>query len=404
MTANLFLRRDATFAALIAGDSPPSSGWFNVKDNYGAVGDNVANDTTPIQNAINAAQAAGGGIVFFPAGTYKITSPLSITSPVTLMGCGAMGGASSISVIAPAIGINGINISLSSLTSVQCIGFAIVYPSASSAGTKAISLTCSSASYTDHCLFDNLFILNADTCMFIDRSINYIIRACLFNTYGGNGGNGIVIQNSTAPDAGDFTIDGNTFSNGATRGIILQTSGGARIINNKILSATLGGVQLNLPSGAISSLVMITGNSFEGIGVTDVNSAGVQFNRLGTTGSLSNVLINGNEFQGGTTTQTSWGVYVPLDANGPWISNLNICNNIDNTGTNGVHIFADIASTSLFSIVGNVGYLHAGTPTNQFMVATRASSDRGVVGPNIHPSNNSASNIGSTNTTTINPT
>ena len=55
---------------------------FNVKD-YGAVGNGVANDTTAIQNAINAAKAAsapGGGPyrvpVYFPAGYYYITAPI----------------------------------------------------------------------------------------------------------------------------------------------------------------------------------------------------------------------------------------------------------------------------------------------------------------------------------------
>lgn len=39
----------------------------NVKD-FGAKGDGVANDTTAIQSAINAASADRGGVVFFPAG------------------------------------------------------------------------------------------------------------------------------------------------------------------------------------------------------------------------------------------------------------------------------------------------------------------------------------------------
>ncbi len=50
---------------------------FNVKDPlYGAVGDDVADDTAPIQAAIDAAEVAGGGIVFVPTGTYKLTSAL----------------------------------------------------------------------------------------------------------------------------------------------------------------------------------------------------------------------------------------------------------------------------------------------------------------------------------------
>lgn len=46
----------------------------NVID-FGAVGDNVADDTTAIQAAVNSISSTGGKIVF-PAGTYKITSPI----------------------------------------------------------------------------------------------------------------------------------------------------------------------------------------------------------------------------------------------------------------------------------------------------------------------------------------
>lgn len=66
------------------------SGMFiNVKDpQFGAVGDGVVNDTTAILAAISAAQTAGGGIVFFPPGTYQITQLNPSVVDVTLMGCG----------------------------------------------------------------------------------------------------------------------------------------------------------------------------------------------------------------------------------------------------------------------------------------------------------------------------
>lgn len=50
----------------------------SVKD-FGAVGDGVADDTAAIQAAITATQTAGGGVIFFPLGTYKINSTLTIT-------------------------------------------------------------------------------------------------------------------------------------------------------------------------------------------------------------------------------------------------------------------------------------------------------------------------------------
>ena len=51
--------------------------------NYGAVGDGVADDTTAIQNTINAVGAAGGGVVFIPTGTYRTTAPLIVTASGT---------------------------------------------------------------------------------------------------------------------------------------------------------------------------------------------------------------------------------------------------------------------------------------------------------------------------------
>lgn len=40
--------------------------------NYGAVGDGEADDTVPIQEAINACAANGGGVVYIPTGVFKI--------------------------------------------------------------------------------------------------------------------------------------------------------------------------------------------------------------------------------------------------------------------------------------------------------------------------------------------
>jgi len=67
---------------LTSGGSGSAASWttistlvLNVKD-YGAVGDGTTDDTTAIQNALNA------GSVFFPAGSYKITSTISLTDKI----------------------------------------------------------------------------------------------------------------------------------------------------------------------------------------------------------------------------------------------------------------------------------------------------------------------------------
>jgi len=60
---------------------------YNVKA-YGAKGDGVTDDSTAIQAAISAANTAGGGKVFFPAGTYLISTQLNLFSNVSFEGVG----------------------------------------------------------------------------------------------------------------------------------------------------------------------------------------------------------------------------------------------------------------------------------------------------------------------------
>lgn len=63
---------------------------YNVRSSeYGAVGNGVADDQVAIDAAIAAASAAGGGIVFFPAGTYRHTSAIIVPASVSLLGCGS---------------------------------------------------------------------------------------------------------------------------------------------------------------------------------------------------------------------------------------------------------------------------------------------------------------------------
>lgn len=52
---------------------------YNVK-NYSATGDGVADDTAEIQAAIDALELAGGGALYFPPGTYKISSTLTFNA------------------------------------------------------------------------------------------------------------------------------------------------------------------------------------------------------------------------------------------------------------------------------------------------------------------------------------
>lgn len=78
----------ASAAALPGVQREVTPAWFNVKD-YGASGSGRADldDTPAIQAAMNAAsRTGGGGIVYFPPGTYYLKSSLVLYSKVRLLG------------------------------------------------------------------------------------------------------------------------------------------------------------------------------------------------------------------------------------------------------------------------------------------------------------------------------
>lgn len=58
---------------------------YNVRS-MGAVGDGVADDTRAIQNAMDSVPA--GGVVYFPKGTYLVSSPLILRDDIILLGDG----------------------------------------------------------------------------------------------------------------------------------------------------------------------------------------------------------------------------------------------------------------------------------------------------------------------------
>lgn len=83
---NIPYENSATGAVAVTVQSKLSES-FSVKD-FGATGNGVTNDTAPIQAALTAVRLAGGGELFFPAGTYIITSSLYVGSKTRIRGVG----------------------------------------------------------------------------------------------------------------------------------------------------------------------------------------------------------------------------------------------------------------------------------------------------------------------------
>ncbi|MGE9291594.1 MAG: glycosyl hydrolase family 28-related protein [Puniceicoccales bacterium] len=65
--------------------------YFDAKEDFGAIGDGVADDTTPLQSAIDAAREFGRGAqAYLPHGKYRITRPLLMEGSEYIFGGGTV--------------------------------------------------------------------------------------------------------------------------------------------------------------------------------------------------------------------------------------------------------------------------------------------------------------------------
>lgn len=295
---------------------------YNVK-NYGAIGDGIVNDTAAINLTITA--ATNGGIIFFPAGTYLVSSTINFISnqKIIIQGCGM--DASTISTnqttgdvfyIPSTIGVAGFH-----PTIVRQLGFRHSTHAQRTSGAY-VNLDCSSAGVTT-----NLMPL-VENCWFQDLYIGVqmndvqgaIVSRCLFTTFS-TGGVGVKWLN-TAPfsaDGGDnfmsqvWMVD--EFQRASVGIQSVDGGAGLKICNSKTLGFNTA-VQNYVSAGKSSNLFHVSDSSFEswtGVGIDFVpdgffNHIFLQDNDLATdavssvgirlaptaTGGISTAIIAGN--------------------------------------------------------------------------------------------------------------
>ncbi len=171
------------------------SPWADVMA-WGAIGNGIADDTTAIQNAINAVAAGSGGIVFFPPGNYKISSALTISSSyISLIGSGRL--SSVIKTTSATANIVSITASYARIDSLGLVG---------TTGTIATAGTAINASNAQGCKFTNLYISDVFIGIGLSNSTNTLVQFVkMLNIYGptglasSNGGGDYIINNQFDP-------------------------------------------------------------------------------------------------------------------------------------------------------------------------------------------------------------
>lgn len=312
---------------------------INVKE-FGAVGDGVADDTAAIQAAITNAKNANGGTVYFPAGTYRCASQLTIATAtgVRLLGEGGstqtVGGSTLLYVgtATPFINISGpsavasierMNVAYSSasftgtLVAVAAGGFYLLESGLLGRGSSSAQYLLTLNASTDTQIQNSYFDFAATAIL--GQSIDGVSWANAMRVHGNRFGGGIT-ANSIRNAGQGWDISGNDFEAGTstfTSAILQDTTApgiGISIRGNwfgdVVGIATLNWIQVTGQGYHISANYINCGNvgtAIRAVGTT--SGLTVEGNQLRSCPTaldvgaslVSELLYAGNDFTGTTT-------------------------------------------------------------------------------------------------------
>lgn len=275
------------------------SEYISVLD-FGAVGDGVVDDTTAIQNAINA-----GHTIYVPAGTYRITSTLTAPSGTWLQGDGAEQ-----TILKGDANVNVLLFQDASVNDYTGAGISRMTVTGSGATTRLVTVNEVWGFTAEHCrVYGQPNVLRCfeiqrysfecwiNSCRITDAS-----ESCIYlNSISGNAPNGCTIINcdmnpedngyGVYDEAGNTRIIGNWFEftytagppvgNGGTS---IYSVGSPKIIGNNVTDGYYGNysIHLNGTTGAV-----IQGNQ---VNVNGPDATGIYVE------SSSDTVIDGNVF------------------------------------------------------------------------------------------------------------
>ncbi len=259
---------------------------YNVKA-YGAVGNGSTDDTAAVQSAIDAANTANGGTVYFPAATYQFASSLSLDTykSVKLVGAGSPTGGAATATILRYAGTGSAFISAHSSVGVEIHNLMILYNSGSFTGNLVDYRNTSGSDTAFGVLADSYLggssSSSAGALVALDKSHTMTISGNAFGT-----GVVAILGEASGHYANAIHIEKNHFVGLTTANI--KNSGQAWEINNNTFEQLASGA-----AGAYLHDSGVTGNdvTFQNNWFGDVTSGagGAQITWAG-----NNLVLDGN--------------------------------------------------------------------------------------------------------------
>lgn len=298
---------------------------YNVVD-YGAAGDGVTNDGTAIGSAVAAAKAAGGGVVFFPQGTYLVSAAIVVDGAnITLQGAGRS--ATIIKTVGNHQIIRGVSVAGLQVRDLQVLGDA----DSGKTSQRGIEWTGVSDGLIHNVWAKNL---GYDGILLLSGCVNCTVSNCRVT---GCKDDGINIGGDPVAESSGNNVVGNVVSDCASTGIHISDRsryssvvgntisgcnngidtynagayggyGNNSIVGNTIRNSTTIGIYIfnssrntvsgNNIDGATNGIYLVTAShcSVTGNVVTNCSNVGIRPNSIST-----DIVVTGNKLDGATT-------------------------------------------------------------------------------------------------------
>ena len=284
----------------------------SVKD-FGAVGNGIADDTAAIVAAMTAVNAAGGGVVSFPAGTYVTSSTLNMLSGVSFKGVSPSASVISYSGAGTAMTITAIN-----RTTLEDIG--LTAPSQ----TTQTGLLATSCSYM---VFNRVRVTNYRI------GINLTDNGSVASTFNRLTCCEVVTDANAA--ARSILLGGSVAPSGITTG-----TGGVLIFGCALGPTANGSASIMYITGTVSS-VMLVGNYNNAV-ITPGLSYYAKGIWIDASHTGSRVFVIGNDFSGA-------GQGVQIDrATGPQLVDFgNVWNQVTDSSDGNLNVFTSPSGTQV---------------------------------------------------------
>lgn len=355
---------------------------------FGAVNDLSADAAPAITSAVEALGEAGGTL-YIPEGFYKIASPVTIATPVRIIGAGsgpsAMGGGGTVLRI--------YEDTFDAIT-VACSGACVfedlsidTFGLASPPGNGFAALTLNGDGtigqpYNEGSHIRNLRISRAFTSIRVRSAVNYAIDHCrLIDSIS----QGIYLSGEGFPGStGDDATGQSTILACVIQGLNYTASdscirydcgGDVRIIGNKLIGAD-NGVRLLLNRGPTGT-VIIVGNSVE-----EIVTKGVTLDQAVVNVNFGHLIVDSNQFLNSVVGANQCWVAVGAGVSGTanrWVIGIVVKGNVFRSGAGCIDGTVDIQDGQNGIISGNTFWLGALTYP-AWNIGTAAVNV--VVGPN----------------------